>query len=290
MSNNHNIQWFPGHMAKAKRQITEKLPLIDIVVEVLDTRIPNSSRNHFSEEVSKGKEKITVLTKVDIADPKKTEIWKEHFSKNGDEVVMLNLKNKEGLNELLKKIKKIQQKKSKIKSTTFILKKERPVRLLIMGIPNAGKSTLINALAKRKATNVGDRPGVTKGQQWVKIMDGIELLDTPGILWPKFDDPKVGYNLAVTGAIKDTILPKEEVVKYALDFLLENYPKKLLERYEISSNDSLDVLIDKIGEKRKLLLKGGEVNREAVCTMILNELRNDVFSGFTWELPEESEL
>ncbi len=281
------IQWFPGHMAKAKRQISEKLPLIDIVVEVLDARIPNSSKNHFSEEVSKGKHKITVLTKMDIADKKKTEIWKKHFQKLGNEVVMLDLKTKTGLNELIKKIKEIQQNKKKMKSSTFVLKKERPVRLLIMGIPNAGKSTLINALAKRKATNVGDRPGVTKGQQWVKVADGIELLDTPGILWPKFDNQIVGYNLATTGAIKDTILPKEKVVEYALNFLTKHYPEKVYERYGISDENCFDDMIKLIGEKRNMLLKGGEVNLEAVCTMILNELRNDVFSGFTWELPDD---
>ncbi len=279
-----NIQWFPGHMTKAKRQIESKMPLIDVVAEVIDARIPFSSRNPLIDELAKDKARIVILNKIDLADTKTTELWEEYYKQKGYKVVKLNSTQKKGISKLVETAKGL--KKNTKTFTTFKVKKERPTRMMIVGIPNVGKSTLINQLASKKITQVGNRPGVTRGQQWVSLANGLELLDTPGMLWPKFDDEQIALNLSVTGAIKQDILPKEVIATYAIEYLTKHYPKLLCERYSFDNCDSSIIdLFEQIGEKRSLYTHGGEIDFEQVYTVILTDLNQSRFGKISWEKP-----
>lgn len=279
------IQWFPGHMAKATRQISEKLKLIDIVLEVADARLPHSSRNPMLDKIVRAKPRLILLNKEDLADPLITKKWLHHYREKGLEALAINAQTGKGISQIFDACLRLVREnpnKSNLKIPS------RPIRSLIVGIPNVGKSSLINRLAKRYAAKTGDRPGVTKGQQWIKTGNNLELLDTPGLLWPKIDDPRAGLILAASGAIKDEILPKEEVALFALGFLRSKYPELLKTRYNLKELDQDPfLLLDEIGRRRGCLKKGGEVDRERAADLFLQELRTGMLGPVSFEEPEE---
>ena len=226
------IQWFPGHMAKARREVTEKLSMIDVVIELLDARIPDSSRNPLIDEITKGKRKVIVLNKADLADPQMTKLWINRLSSDDTPVIAVDAQHNKGINQLQQVIQKMmapyfeEQKKKGVKP--------RSIRLMIIGIPNVGKSTLINRFVGKNQAQTGNKPGVTKQQRWLKINRDFELLDTPGILWPKFEDPLVGKKLAISGAIKDSLLHMDDLAIYLIDYMREFYPEALQKRYNLT--------------------------------------------------------
>jgi ribosome biogenesis GTPase A len=283
------IQWFPGHMAKARRQVEEKLKLVDLVFELLDGRLPFSSRNPMMDEIIKQKPRLILFTKSDLADENATRRWIGYFRERGMTVLPIDAQTGKGVNQIIPACERLlaplfaQREKKGIQSKKF--------RAMVVGIPNVGKSSLINRLAKRTATVTGDRPGVTKAQQWIRVGKTLELLDTPGILWPKFDDPEVGYRLAASGAIKEEILPLEDVALYTVRFLKDRYPEALLERYklkELSTADGVE-LMEMIGKKRGCLVRGGEIDYEKVSEILLNDLRSGRLGRITLELPDDME-
>lgn len=282
------IQWFPGHMAKARREVTEKLKLIDVVIELVDARLPMSSRNPMVEQITAGKPRLIVLNKADMADKRVTEQWMHALRADGVDVVAVDAKHNKGLNQIHEGALRLM----KEKHARMWEKGRNPsaIRALIIGIPNVGKSTLINRLAGRNIAITGDRPGVTKRQQWIKMKTGeMELLDTPGILWPKFDDQVVGYRLAATGAIKDDILNIDDIALFALRELKTRYPEQLRERYRLDevSGEAVDVL-EAIGKKRGFV-SGGYVDFERTSEMLLHELRTEKLGRVTLETVEEWE-
>ena len=264
------IQWYPGHMAKAKKEIEEKLKLVDIVFELVDSRIPYSSTNPMIKDILKNKHRLILMTKSDMADSNYTQKWQQHFSSLG--IISLVIDSISGYN-----VNKIVNVSREILKEKFLKEKEkglkpRPIRGMIVGIPNVGKSTLINRLVNRKATNVGNKPGVTKAQQWVRLNDNLELLDTPGVLWPKFDDQNVGIHLALTGAIRDEILRIEDLGEYLLNFLKDNYPLRLKERYDIEITMDNSDIIKSIAKARGISDK--EDIYEKVSEILINDFRN----------------
>nr|WP_087992071.1 ribosome biogenesis GTPase YlqF [Bacillus subtilis] len=278
------IQWFPGHMAKARREVTEKLKLIDIVYELVDARIPMSSRNPMIEDILKNKPRIMLLNKADKADAAVTQQWKQHFENQGIRSLSINSVNGQGLNQIVPASKEILQEKFDRMRAKSV--KPRAIRALIIGIPNVGKSTLINRLAKKNIAKTGDRPGITTSQQWVKVGKELELLDTPGILWPKFEDELVGLRLAITGAIKDTILNLQDVAVFGLRFLEEHYPERLKERYSLDEiPEDIAELFDAIGEKRGCLMGGGLINYDKTTEVIIRDIRTEKFGRLSFEQP-----
>ncbi len=281
------IQWFPGHMAKARRQVTEKLKLIDVVIELVDARLPASSRNPMIDEIIAHKPRLVVLNKADMADEGATKKWIAYFEEQGYKAVAINAQAGQGMKEITAACKEL----VKEKFDKMIAKgiKPRAIRALIVGIPNVGKSTLINKLAKKNIAKTGDRPGVTTAQQWIKVGKELELLDTPGILWPKFEDELVGLRLAATGAIKDSILNLQDVAVYALRFLGERYPERLKERYNLSEiPEDIVELFDEIGKRRGCLLGGGLVDYDKTAELVLRELRAGKLGRLTLEQPGEA--
>ncbi|PFG06736.1 ribosome biogenesis GTPase YlqF [Bacillus sp. es.034] len=282
------IQWFPGHMAKARRQVTEKLKLVDIVIELVDARIPLSSRNPMIEEIIGQKPRLVLLNKADMADTNRTNQWISYFKEQGITALAVNAQAGKGLQVIVQAAKEILKDKfDRMKSRGM---RPRAIRAMIVGIPNVGKSTLINRLAKKNIAKTGNTPGVTKAQQWIKVGKELELLDTPGILWPKFEDPKVGYKLALTGAIKDTILNLQDIAVYGLRFLAEHYPERLEERYGLEglSEEVVDSF-DKIGAKRGCLMTGGEVNYDKTSEIIVRDIRNVQLGPMTFDFIGEAE-
>ncbi|CAN7432005.1 ribosome biogenesis GTPase YlqF [Rossellomorea sp. LjRoot5] len=282
------IQWFPGHMAKARRQVTEKLKLVDIVIELVDARIPLSSRNPMIEEIIGQKPRLVLLNKADMADTNRTNQWIAYFKEQGITALAVNAQAGKGLQVIVQAAKEILKDKfDRMKSRGM---RPRAIRAMIVGIPNVGKSTLINRLAKKNIAKTGNTPGVTKAQQWIKVGKELELLDTPGILWPKFEDPKVGYKLALTGAIKDTILNLQDIAVYGLRFLAEYYPERLEERYGLEelSEEVVDSF-DKIGAKRGCLMTGGEVNYDKTSEIIVRDIRNVQLGPMTFDFIGEAE-
>ncbi|MCG7382583.1 MULTISPECIES: ribosome biogenesis GTPase YlqF [Paenibacillus] len=284
------IQWFPGHMTRARRQIQDKLKLIDVVIELLDARLPVSSRNPMIDEILQGKPRMILLNKSDLADAKVTQEWIAHFKNEGitafpvDASTGTNVKDIPAQARLLLKEKIDRQLAKGINP--------RAVRALIVGIPNVGKSTLINRLAGRNIAATGDRPGVTKGQQWIKVGKEMELLDTPGILWPKFEDQNVGYRLAVTGAIKEEILNAEDIAFFAISYLMRYYWDALEERYELQEfskdaddSDSVIAIMEQVGRKRGCIVSGGRVDLEKASRAFLRELRAGKMGRFSMEAP-----
>ncbi|WP_239617075.1 ribosome biogenesis GTPase YlqF [Cohnella mopanensis] len=288
------IQWFPGHMTRAKRQIEDKLKLIDVVFELLDARIPQSSRNPMVDEITASKPRLVLLNKADLADPDQTAEWSRYFRSQGLATHAIDANAGAGVKELASKAKELLQ--EKIQKQISKGMKPRPIRALIVGIPNVGKSTLINRLAGRNIAVTGDRPGVTKGQQWIRFGGELELLDTPGILWPKFDDPIAGFRLAATGAIKEDVLHLDEVACFVLKVLVENYGSALSERYGLEGLPSelpdmqaaIDVL-ESIGKRRGCLVSGGHVDYEKAATLLLRDLRSGKLGRMTLESPEFAE-
>lgn len=281
-----SIQWFPGHMAKARRQVTEKLGLVDVVFELLDARLPISSRNPMMGEIVAQKPRVVLLTKCDLADPKVNKEWVQYFREQGVGVLEIDAKTGRGVNQIQAVTDKLLEPLFETRQRKGI--QTRRVRAMVLGIPNVGKSSLINRLAKRTATVTGDRPGVTKAQQWIKIGQNLELLDTPGILWPKFEDHGVGLRLALSGAIKEEILPIEEVAVHGIIYLKERYAQDLITRYKLKDTD-LELesyeLLQEIGKKRGCIQRGGIVNTEKASEIFLNDLRGGMIGRVSFEYP-----
>lgn len=285
------IQWFPGHMTRARRQIQEKLKLIDLAFELLDARVPYSSRNPMIDDILMNKPRLVLLNKADLADPAVTREWVEHFAKSGIEAVPLDSVNGDGVRGLPEKARHVLR--DKIAAQIKKGMNPRAVRALIVGIPNVGKSTLINRLAGRHVAATGDRPGVTKGQQWIRAGGELELLDTPGILWPKFEEEQVGYRLASIGSISDQILNVEDIAFHTIRYLSAAYPQMLTERYELEQLPEADAeaheiveVMEAIGRKRGCLQSGGTVNLEKASMVVLRDLRGGRLGRISLERPE----
>ncbi len=289
MDAKQNIQWFPGHMTKTRRQIQASLKLIDVVVEIIDARIPVSSSNPDLNELIQSKPKLVLLNKCDKADQKVTKLWVEYYAKNGVTALPVDCKSGRGLNRFVPAVRSLLTSKFDAQRAKGI--KNPILRLMIVGIPNVGKSSFINRISKQTRAKVEDRPGVTRGNQWYTISKDLEMLDTPGVLWPKFDDQKVGENLAFTGAIKDNILDIELLAVNFLD-LMKNHPTEefkarfKLNDSDLSDNDSYE-LLKLIGKKRGMLISGGEINTERAANLIFDEYRDGKFGNITLEYPEE---
>lgn len=284
------IQWFPGHMTRARREIQEKLKLIDVVIELLDARLPLSSRNPMIDEILQGKPRMIVLNKADLADPEATEKWMAYFKKEGHLAFPIDAAAGTRIQDIPVQAKVLLQDKIERQISKGI--KPRAIRGLIVGIPNVGKSTLINRLAGKNIAATGDRPGVTKGQQWIKIGTEMELLDTPGILWPKFEDQEVGYRLAVTGAIKEQVINVEDVAFFAMKYMIQYYWETLQERFELEKKpedleqpDEIVQVMEAIGRKRGCLMSGGRVDLEKASGIILRELRAGKLGRISLEVP-----
>ncbi len=274
------INWYPGHMAKAKREISEKIGLIDIVFEVIDARIPYSSKNKDIDNMIKNKPRVLIMTKIDLCDMDVTLKWKKYYEDLGYRVIMLDLingYNKKVIEDNIKDLIDDVNEKRKKKGL-----KERRIRTLILGIPNVGKSTLINRLVGKKATNVGNKPGVTKQLEWIRISNTMELLDTPGILWPKLDDNEVALNLASMTAIKEEILDLEDVSIYVINKMFKLYPLNIKNRYHLENNDDIVETLDLIGKKIGAL-RNGEVDYERVYRTILRDLREGYLGKVTFD-------
>lgn len=288
------INWFPGHMAKTRRQIEEDLKLVDIVVELLDARIPISSQNPDLKRILKNKMVIKVLNKSDLADEKESKRWKEYFAKQGIQAVIVNSNTGQGIEETIRKIEEMMKEKLEILSEKG--RTGRKIRAMIVGIPNVGKSSFINRIAKKNSAEVGNKPGVTRSKQWIRINDRVELLDTPGVLWPKFENEEVALNLSFTGTIKDDILAQTEIAYQLLKYLLHNYIEKVRERYNFQNEELEEILsqdneeniniyevMQKIGKKRGALISGGNIDDEKTAKIILDDFRNGKLGNITIE-------
>lgn len=274
------INWYPGHMAKTKREIKEKLDLIDVVFEVIDARIPKSSKNKDIDELIKNKPRVLIMTKLDLSDISETHKWIDHYQKMGYTVIAVDLINNPNLQQIFNETNKVSALLNQKRKEKGL--KERRVRALILGIPNVGKSTLINRLVGKKATNVGNKPGITKQLEWIRINNQIELLDTPGILWPKLDDETVALNLASMTAIKEEILNLEEVAIYIINTLLKLYPDNLKNRYNLNNETDIIKILDQIGSKIGAI-RNQEVDYDKVYTTILKDLREGYFGKVTFD-------
>lgn len=284
------IQWFPGHMTRARRQIQDKLKLIDVVIELVDARLPLSSRNPMIDDILQGKPRLIVLNKADLADPVVTKQWIDFFKKEGHLAVPADASSGHGIKEIPMLAKELLKEKIERQLAKGI--NPRAVRALIVGIPNVGKSTLINRLAGKSIAATGDRPGVTKGQQWIKVGTEMELLDTPGILWPKFDDQNVGYRLAVTGAIREEILNIEDVAFFGIKYLSKYYWDTFKERFDLQEQpanfenpDEIVAIMEAVGRKRGCIVSGGRVDLEKASGILLRELRAGKLGRYSMEAP-----
>ena len=290
-----NIQWYPGHMTKTRRMIAENLKNVDLVAEVLDARIPDSSRNPDIDELVAGKPRLILFNRADQADPAGNRLWEEHFREKGFAVLETNAKEGKGVREFPAAVRSVL--KEKIDAWNAKGQVGHVIRVMIVGVPNVGKSTFINKVAKRKTAATGDRPGVTKSKQWVNVEQGMDLLDTPGILWPKFEDPETGRNLAYTGAVKDEIMDTETLGCYFMELLSRRYPEALASRYKLTGlaprgEEDLVAygydLLTRAGRGRGFLLSGGEVDTERMANVLLDEYRAGKLGRFTLELPKDN--
>ena len=285
-----NIQWYPGHMTKTRRMIAEQIKNVDAVCEILDARIPVSSRNPDVDELTAGKPRMVVLNRVDQADPEGTKRWAEHFRAKGYAVLESDAKSGVGTAKFAGAVRELLADKLRAYAEKGMT--GRVVRVMILGIPNVGKSTFINKVAHRKTARAEDRPGVTRSKQWVPVDPALELLDTPGILWPKFDDPEVGKRLAFTGAVKDDVLDIEELACYLMDYLAAHYADTLTERYkiEVEPGDTGYELLEKAGRKRGFLMRGAQVDTERMARILLDEFRAGKLGRFTLETAPTEEV
>lgn len=291
-----SINWYPGHMAKTKKQIIQDLKLIDIVIELLDARIPISSQNPNIAEITKNKKKIIVLNKCDLADDRQNKLWIEYFNKKGIPAVLTDSNSGRRIDECIRKIEEIMQ--VDLDAQAEKGRTGRKIRAMILGIPNVGKSSFINRVSKRTTAGVGNKPGVTKQKQWIRINEKIELLDTPGVLWPKFESEEVALNLCFTGTIKEEILDKLEIAYHLTKFLLENYRRNLCDRYKLEEkyieetlkqeqpeNDNIYQIMLEIGKRRGCIMSGGRVDEEKTARLILDEFKNGKLGRITIECP-----
>jgi len=278
-----NIQWFPGHMTKARRMIAENVKQIDAICEVIDARIPLSSRNPDLDDMTDGKPRLIILNRVDQADPTETKKWAAHFKTSGAAVVETDSKSGKGVGGFNSAVRTLLS--EKIEQYASKGQVGRQLRLMVVGIPNVGKSSFINRVAKRKATQTSDRPGVTRGKQWISLGNGLELLDTPGVLWPKFEDQTVAENLAFTGAIRDVIMDIETLGANLMLRLNEDYPERLVERYKIAVSKDLDgfELLSLAAAKRGFLVQGGDYDLERMAVILLDEFRAGRLGRITLE-------
>lgn len=283
-----SIQWFPGHMAKTRRLITENLKQVDLVLEITDARIPQSSRNPELDHWVKGKPRIIMLNKSDNADDAKTKQWLEYYKKKGIPALACDCKTGTGVKDFMPLVRTV--------LADLIERREakgmggKAIRIMIVGIPNVGKSSFINRLSGSKRAKVEDRPGVTRGRQWVSLSKDLELMDMPGVLWPKFEDPLVGEKLAFTGAVKDDVVDIELLAARLLQYLAESYPERLKERYKLDTLEGLDgfELLEAVGRKRGMLISGGEVNIERAAITVIDEYRGGKLGKITFEVPEDT--
>ncbi|MCI8610264.1 MAG: ribosome biogenesis GTPase YlqF [Firmicutes bacterium] len=273
-----NINWYPGHMKKTRELIQENLKLVDIVIEVIDARIPISSRNPIIDELVKGKQRLILLNKSDLADPKANDRWIDHFKKQGHIALPANCMSGGGIGPLYKTLNRLQAEKNEGQV------RNKPLRMMIVGVPNVGKSSLINRMTGKKSAKTGDRPGVTKGKQWLGLENGMQLLDTPGILWPKFEDPMVGLNLAFCGSIKDEILDMADLALELIGVLGREYPAQLMERYKLTElYDTPLENMEAIALKRGFILPGKRIDYERCAKTVLDEFRGGKIGRITLE-------
>lgn len=281
-----NIQWYPGHMTKTRRQIESDLKLVDAVCEIVDARIPVSSRNPDIDSICGSKPRIIVLNRMDLADPAATKKWMSYFREKGMAVIATDCKSKRGIADFTPAARTACAEKLQRDAAKGM---NRPLRVMVVGIPNVGKSTLINQISGRKGAKAENRPGVTRGKQWVTVDSGLQLLDTPGILWPKFEDPEVGMMLAFTGAVKEGVIDIEELACRLMELLLNFYPQTLSDRYKVDAPAGTPgyELLEMAGKKRGYLLSGGVINSERMAKVLLDEFRGGKLGKFTLEMPQE---
>ncbi len=292
--NKTNINWYPGHMAKTKRQIIEDLKLIDVVVEILDARIPVSSQNPDVKGYTKNKKKVVVLNKTDLADENETKKWIKFFASKGIPAVITDANSGRGINDVIRAVKEVSRENQEKFADKGRIGKS--IRIMILGIPNVGKSSFINRITKKNTAQVGNKPGVTRQKQWIRIDEGIELMDTPGVLWPKFESEDVGLHLAFTGSIKDDILEKTEIAYQLLNFLVKEYLSNVIERYKLDENSvnailnsdeeenmKIVAIMEDIAKKRGAILSGGRIDYEKVSGILLDEFRSGKIGKITIE-------
>lgn len=279
------FQWYPGHMTKAKRAMQEDIKLIDVIIELVDSRVPYSSKNPDINQLANGKSRILLMNKYDLADSARTELWVRHYEEQGYFVAKVNSKNGKGVKAVHNVIQEACKEKIERDRRRGIL--NRPIRAMIVGIPNVGKSTFINSFAGKACTKTGNKPGVTKGKQWIRLNKTVELLDTPGILWPKFEDQRVGLHLAYIGSIKDELYNIYELSVLLLQYLSENYPEAVTDFYEVPQADSSEALLEEIAEKRGCLKAGGEFDLDKAGKCLVDDFRAGRLGQMSLELPEE---
>lgn len=280
------VQWFPGHMAKTRRLIKESLPFVDLVTEIVDARIPLSSSNPELKEMIGNKPRIVLLNKCDVADEKATAKWVEYYKTNGMYAIPVDCRSGKGLNAYLPLVREVL--KDKIQRNTEKGMVGKPLRVMVVGIPNTGKSSFINKMAGRNRAKVADKPGVTRSNSWFAVGNGVELLDTPGVLWPKFDDKAVGDKLAFIGSVKDEVLDSEVLAMRLINVLKNGYCDRISERFKITGFEEMEdyEILERIGRKRGMLISGGEIDTERAAIMLLDEYRGGKLGRLTLEMPE----
>ncbi len=281
-----NIQWYPGHMTKTRRQIEADLKLVDAICEIVDARIPISSRNPDIDAICGAKPRIVIMNRMDLADPAATNAWLAHFRGQGMAAVATDCKSRKGISDFQPAVRSVLKEKIERNAARGM---NKPLKIMIVGIPNVGKSTLINQISGRKGAKAENRPGVTRGKQWVTVDSSLLLLDTPGILWPKFEDPNVGMMLAYTGAVKENIIDTEELAYRLMELLWKYYPDTVRQRYKVDMPDNTPgyELLEEAGRKRGYLLARGEINTERMAKVLLDEYRTGKLGHFTLEMPED---
>lgn len=293
-----NINWYPGHMAKTKKQIIEDLRLIDVVIELLDARIPIASQNPDVKSMIGNKKKVVLLNKCDLADEKENTKWVNYFEKRGIKAILTDSQTGRGIQDVIKEIENMM--KEDLAKSADKGRMGKSIRVLVLGIPNVGKSSFINRISKKSTAEVGNRPGVTRQKQWIKVSNNIELLDTPGVLWPKFENEKIALHLSYTGTIKDEILERSEIAFYLLKFLVEHYPETISQRYKMEKEEISDILNNNqnqseaileimhiIGKKRGAIVSGGKVDEDKVANILLEDFRNSKLGKISLERVED---
>ncbi|NMA15888.1 MAG: ribosome biogenesis GTPase YlqF [Erysipelotrichia bacterium] len=281
-----NINWYPGHMTKAKREMSEKIKLVDMVIEIRDARIPLSSINPLLDEIIGSKPRLIVLSKADKAENEETKKWIDYFKLQGHETIALNLIGDKNVANTISDCCLTIMKDKIYKLKTRGLKRVE-IKAMVVGIPNVGKSTLINSVGKRKMAKTADKPGVTRSLTWIKVSNEVALLDTPGVLWPKFEDLKVGFMLAITGAIRDDVLPMQSIIEFALDFLIKNHREKLIKRYDIEVSEDIFETINKIAISRGCIQQDETIDYKRVYALILKDIRDNQLGPISWEKTDE---